>query len=61
MSDERATRPLKLGTRIEWDGFAATVVEDHGGPTLRVIQDANPDSVVEWHWECEGLECKVLP
>lgn len=51
--------PLPVGTRIQYLGIEATVVEDDGGHYLNVNSDLTGKHEV-WKWEFEGVECEVM-
>ena len=52
--------PLEPRTLISFNDIRAEVVEDDGGPILKVREEENPGEVIEWAWEHEGKTCKVI-
>ena len=49
--------PLEPGTKIEFSGIEAEVIEDNGGNILLVLAEG---CTQWWEWSMEGEECKVI-
>jgi len=48
---------LPAGTKIDYSGMDAIVMEDKGGDQLKVSCEGH---VQNWHWSFEGIECTVV-
>lgn len=54
---ENKRMALPKGTKIEYSGMLAEVVEDFGGDKLTVNCEGD---VVIWRWSLDGEDCRVV-